>query len=73
MLAPSDRGPAGLAAAVVLSLVAGTATAQGRPSAEDLIRTVKGAKLYDLSFTWNEQSPVLGQRAHDLAGQGAHG
>src|SRR5437879_11402661 len=38
----------------------GTATAQGRFSADDLIRTVKGAKLFDLSFTWNEQSPVLG-------------
>ena len=44
----------------VAAALAGTATAQGRPSAEDLIRTVKGAKLYDLSFTWNEQSPVLG-------------
>src|SRR5438445_11615078 len=38
----------------------GTATAQGRFSADDLIRTVKSAKLFDLSFTWNEASPVLG-------------
>jgi kynurenine formamidase len=44
----------------VAAALAGTATAQGRPSADELIRTVKGAKLYDLSFTWNEQSPLLG-------------
>ena len=43
----------------VAAALAGTATAQGRPSADELIRAVKGAKLYDLSFTWNEQSPVL--------------
>src|SRR5207253_6980763 len=39
--------------------LADTVTAQGRLSADDLIRTVKGAKLFDFSFTWNEQSPVL--------------
>src|SRR3989454_11334504 len=44
----------------VAAALAGSATAQGRLSADDLIRTVKGAKLFDLSFTWNEQSPVLG-------------
>lgn len=44
----------------VAAALAGTATAQSRPSADELIRAVKGAKLYDLSFTWNEQSPVLG-------------
>jgi len=43
----------------VAAAVAGTATAQGRSSADDLIRTVKGARMFDLSFTWNEQSPVL--------------
>jgi hypothetical protein len=43
----------------VAAALAGTATAQGRPSADDLIRTVKGARMFDLSFTWNEQSPVL--------------
>jgi kynurenine formamidase len=37
----------------------GSATAQARPSADDLIRSVKAARLYDLSFLWNEQSPVL--------------
>src|SRR5207253_5790087 len=43
----------------VAAALADTVTAQGRLSADDLIRTVKGAKLFDLSFTWNEQSPVL--------------
>ena len=43
----------------VAAALAGTATAQGRPSADDLIRSVKGARMFDLSFTWNEQSPVL--------------
>src|SRR6185312_3540655 len=41
----------------VAAAVAGTATAQSRPSADDFIRTVKGARMFDLSFTWNEQSP----------------
>src|SRR5207244_13439354 len=36
-----------------------TMTAEARLSADDLIRTVKVAMLFDLSFTWNEQSPVL--------------
>jgi kynurenine formamidase len=50
-----------LAGAVVL----GAATpgrapdAQPRASADDLVRAVRAAKLYDLSFTWNEQAPVL--------------
>src|SRR5207249_6835214 len=44
---------AGAAAAV------GAADAQPRPSIEELVRTVKGARVFDLSFTWNEQSPVL--------------
>jgi kynurenine formamidase len=34
--------------------------AQGRPTADDLVRLVRGARLFDLSFTWNEQAPVLG-------------
>ena len=44
----------------VAAAAAGTATAQSRPSADDFVRTVKGARMFDLSFTWNEQSPVLG-------------
>ena len=44
----------------VAAALAGAATAQSRPSADELIRAVKGARLFDLSFTWNEQSPVLG-------------
>src|SRR2546426_2079098 len=39
--------------------LAGTASGQGRPSADDLIRTVKGARMFDLSFVWSEQSPIL--------------
>src|SRR5207247_11168204 len=37
----------------------GSAEAQSRPTADDLVRMVKGARAFDLSFTWNEQSPVL--------------
>jgi len=43
----------------VAATIAGTASAQGRLTADDLVRTVKGARLFDLSFTWSEQSPVL--------------
>ncbi|MGH7277663.1 MAG: cyclase family protein [Candidatus Rokuibacteriota bacterium] len=39
--------------------VATTAGAQGPASVEDLIRAVKGARVFDLSFAWTEQSPVL--------------
>ena len=56
-------GTAGLAA---LAVAVGSeirrpaaASAQARP-AEGLISALKAARLYDLSFTWNEQSPVLG-------------
>lgn len=50
-------GAAGLAAAGVAFGGAG-AEAQGA-SAEDLVRAVKATEVYDLSFTWNEQAPVL--------------
>ena len=46
----------------VMGLVAamsGSATAQARPTADDLIKSVKSARVFDLSFVWNEQSPVL--------------
>ncbi|HKD00169.1 MAG TPA: cyclase family protein [Methylomirabilota bacterium] len=43
----------------VAAALAGTATAQSRPSADELIRTVKGVRMFDLSFTWNDQSPLL--------------
>jgi kynurenine formamidase len=49
---------AGLAAAAA-ALQASSADAQ-RPSADDLVRAVKAARVYDLSFTWNEQAPLLG-------------
>ena len=44
----------------VAAATAGTANAQGRPPAEDFIRAAKGARMFDLSFVWNEQSPILG-------------
>ena len=50
-------GTAGLVALVASA--GGTAVAQTRPSADDLIKTVKGARVFDLSFVWNEQAPVL--------------
>ena len=52
-----------LQAAGVLGMAAtfaATAGAQSRPSADDLVKAVKGARLFDLSFVWNEQAPVLG-------------
>ena len=36
------------------------AQAQARPSTDDLIRSIKGARVFDLSFMWNDRSPVLG-------------
>jgi kynurenine formamidase len=50
-------GSAALAGAAAAS--GGAAQAQTRPSVEELIRTVKGVRVFDLSFTWNEQAPVL--------------
>jgi kynurenine formamidase len=38
----------------------GTALAQTRPTADDLVRALRSARAFDLSFTWSEQSPVLG-------------
>jgi kynurenine formamidase len=46
-----------LAAAAALGRPAG---AQGDTGAEDFVRTVKGAHVFDLSFVWTEQAPVLG-------------
>ncbi len=46
-----------LAAAAAL---AGPVGAQGGASAEDFVQTVKRARVFDLSFVWNDQSPVLG-------------
>jgi len=48
---------AGVAGTVAM---AGRAVAQTRPSPDEFVRAVKGARLFDLSFTWNEQSPILG-------------
>jgi kynurenine formamidase len=51
-------GSAALAGAVAAA--GGTAQAQTRLAADDLVRAVKGARVFDLSFTWNDRSPVLG-------------
>jgi kynurenine formamidase len=51
-------GGAALAGAVVAT--GGAAQAQTRPSVDELVRAVKGARVFDLSFTWNDRSPVLG-------------
>ncbi|HXH83188.1 MAG TPA: hypothetical protein VNN07_09695, partial [Candidatus Tectomicrobia bacterium] len=45
-------------AAGVPATSATPAAAQKPASVDDLVRAVKAARLFDLSFTWNEQSPV---------------
>jgi len=56
----SRRQWLGAAALAGAAAAVGTADAQPRPSADDLVRAVKGARVFDLSFTWSEASPVLG-------------
>ena len=51
-------GSAALAGAAAAT--GGAAQAQTRVAADDLVRAVKGARVFDLSFVWNEQAPVLG-------------
>ena len=46
-----------LAAAAAL---ASPARGEGGASVDDFVQTVKGARVFDLSFVWTEQSPVLG-------------
>ena len=50
-------GTAGVMALV--SAMGGPAMAQARPNADALIASVKAARVFDLSFVWNEQAPVL--------------
>ena len=50
-------GSAALAGAAAAT--GGAAQAQTRASADDLVRAMKGARVFDLSFVWNEQAPVL--------------
>jgi len=50
-------GSAALAGAAAAT--GGAAQAQTRVAADDLVRAVKGARVFDLSFVWNEQAPVL--------------
>jgi kynurenine formamidase len=49
----------GAALAGALATMGAAADAQPRASADDLVRAVKAARVFDLSFTWNDQSPVL--------------
>jgi hypothetical protein len=51
-------GGAALTAAVAAA--GGATQAQTRSAADELVRAVKGARVFDLSFTWNDRSPVLG-------------
>lgn len=51
-------GSAALAGAAAAT--GGAAQAQTRLATDDLVRAVKGARVFDLSFVWNEQAPVLG-------------
>ena len=54
-------GAAGaLAAAAAAGAAAPSAASAQAGSAEALITALRGARLLDLSFTWNDQSPVLG-------------
>jgi len=46
-----------LAAAAALS---SPARAEGAAGVDDFVHTVQGARVFDLSFVWTEQSPVLG-------------
>jgi len=48
------------ALAGVATATGGAVQAQPRASADDLVRAVKGARVFDLSFPWNERAPVLG-------------
>jgi hypothetical protein len=50
----------GAALAGMVAASGGVAQGQARPSVDDLIRTVKDARVFDLSFMWNDRSPVLG-------------
>jgi kynurenine formamidase len=73
-------GSAALAGAA--AALSGAVEAQPRASADDLVRAVKGARVFDLSFTWNDRAPVLGlnppyafalnrthQTTHEIFGQ----
>jgi kynurenine formamidase len=50
---------ASMLAAATATAGTGTARAQGSAMADSFVRMVKGARVFDLSFTWNEQAPVL--------------
>jgi kynurenine formamidase len=52
-------GSAALAGAAAMTGGA-AAHAQTPAAADDLVRAVKGARVFDLSFAWNDQAAVLG-------------
>jgi kynurenine formamidase len=56
------RGSAGLAAAAALAQLAGAAPARADSgiSAKGFINAVKRARIFDLSHTWDENSPIAG-------------
>jgi kynurenine formamidase len=51
---------AGVGAAGLAATAAGPAGAQAPGGADAFVQAVKSARLFDLSFVWNEQAPVLG-------------
>jgi kynurenine formamidase len=51
-------GATALAAAA--TALGGSADAQDRVTIEDWVRVVRAARLFDLSFLWNDQAPLLG-------------
>jgi kynurenine formamidase len=50
---------AGILAAATATAGTSPARAQTGAAADSFVKTVKGARVFDLSFTWNEQAPVL--------------
>jgi kynurenine formamidase len=50
---------ASMLAAATATVGTAPARAQDSGTADAFVRTVKGARIFDLSFTWNEQAPVL--------------
>jgi len=63
----SRRHWLGAAALASAAAVTGTANAQTKPTADDLIRTVKGTRVFDLSFTWNDQAPPSRNEPRSIA------
>ena len=56
----SRRDWLGATALTALATALGAADAHAQAPIDGLLAAVKGARLFDLSFVWNEQSPLLG-------------